>query len=283
MPNSNANKPKPRAGKSIRVKAATPSDTRRKKGDVSGSVSVKKSLPASRRPRRELGEPIVVAEGLSKTFGKDIDALDDFNISIREGDFVSLVGRSGAGKSTFINLLIGEYKPTEGRLFVNGWNVSLIKHRHMPFFRRQIGVVFQDFRLLKKKTVYENVAFALVVRGATHKEITESVPRMLALVGLAGKEDRFPHELSGGEQQRVAIARAFVHRPKLLVADEPTGNLDALYAWEIIEVLLKISELGTTVILATHDRDIVNRLHRRVLTLDGGAVIRDQEEGEYVL
>ncbi len=227
--------------------------------------------------------PIIQAEKLEKTFSSNVPVLNAVDLTIREGEFVSLVGRSGTGKSTLINLIIGNEHPTSGRLFVNGWNVSLLRRRHLPFFRRHLGIVFQNYRLLPKKTVFENVAFALVVQGASHRRIIEEVPRVLALVGLAGKEERFPHELSGGEQQRVAIARAFVHRPKLLVADEPTGNLDALYAWEIIEVLLKINELGATILLATHDRDIVNRLRRRVITLDSGRVIRDQEEGEYVI
>ncbi|MCA9375501.1 MAG: ATP-binding cassette domain-containing protein [Candidatus Doudnabacteria bacterium] len=268
--------PKPKTTIKLKAKDTSPKAQKSSSGPT---------VRTGRKPRAipKKGEPLIVAEYLSKAFGKDAFALDDVSLEIREGEFVSLVGRSGAGKSTLTNMIIGEERLTEGRLFVNGWNVSLLKRRHIPFFRRQIGVVFQDFKLLSRKTVFENVAFALVVRGAPHKQIMEDVPRMLALVGLAGKEERFPHELSGGEKQRVAIARAFVHRPKLLVADEPTGNLDALYAWEIIEVLLKINELGTTVLLATHDRDIVNRLHRRVITLDGGRLIRDQEVGEYVL
>lgn len=251
--------------------------------DTQTKITPRKGRIAAPKVPLQKGDPLIVAENLHMTFAPDVDALDGIDLAIHEGEFVSLVGRSGAGKSTLTNMIMGETRPTEGRLFVNGWNISILKRRHLPFFRRQIGVVFQDYRLLRRKTVFENVAFTLIVRGASYKQVSEDVPRMLALVGLAGKEERFPHELSGGEQQRVAIARAFVHRPKLLIADEPTGNLDALYAWEIIEVLLKINELGTTVLLATHDRDIVNRLHRRVITLDAGRIIRDQEDGEYVL
>lgn len=243
---------------------------------------------ATRRPikKREIpadAPPIIEVENVSRWFPPDVVALDEINITIKQGEFVSLVGRSGAGKSTLTNMIIGRDAPSDGELFVNGWDMRRLKRRHRQLFRREIGVVFQEFLLLEKKTVFENVAFALVVRGASRRQILEDVPRMIALVGLAGKEDRFPHELSGGERQRVAIARAFVHQPKLLVADEPTGNLDALYAWEIIEVLLKVNDLGTTVLLATHDRDIVNRLKRRVITLENGRVLRDQEEGEYVI
>lgn len=228
-------------------------------------------------------QDIVRLEEVSLIYQKDVVALQDVNLSIKEGEFVSIVGRSGAGKSSLIRLLIGEDKPTDGMVYVNGWYVGEMRNKEMPDFRRHLGVVFQNFRLLTKKTVYENVAFALMVSGKKASEIAKMVPQVLNLVGLAGKEERFPDELSGGEQQRVGIARAFVHRPKLMIADELTGDLDALYAWEIMEILLKINKMGTTVLMATHDRDIVNRIHKRVLTLEDGRIIRDQVHGEYVI
>jgi cell division transport system ATP-binding protein len=225
----------------------------------------------------------ITLKNVSKAYPKDIIALQNINLEIKKGEFVSIVGRSGTGKTTLVKLLIAEETPTRGEINVLGWNVSKIKHRKIPFYRRQVGVVFQDFKLLSKKTIYENVAFAMMVCEAGNTRIKKVVPKALSLVGLAGKENRFPHELSGGEQQRVAIARAFIHHPKILIADELTGELDALYAWEIMEILLKINKLGTTVILSTHDKDIVNRARKRVVALEEGKIIRDQEKGRYVI
>jgi len=226
---------------------------------------------------------IVQTKNLTKKYSKEIIALDRATMSIKQGEFVSVVGRSGTGKTTLVKLMIAEEKPTSGEIKILDWNLNKIKNREIPLFRRQIGVVFQDFKLLSRKTVYENVAFAMIVSGKTRFEIKRNVPQILDLVGLSGKADRFPRELSGGEQQRTAIARAFVHKPKLFIADEMTGELDALYAWEIMEILLKINSLGTTVVMATHDRDIVNRINKRVITLEDGKIIRDHKKGDYLL
>ena len=208
-------------------------------------------------------------------------ALEDINFKIAPGEFVSIVGKSGAGKSTIIKLLIGEEKPTKGRVVVGAHEVNRLKPDEMPQLRRNVGIVFQDFRLLPTKTAHENVAFALEVEGRPQEEIEELVPQMLDLVGLADKKDNFPHELSGGMKQRVAIARAMIHRPAVIIADEPTGNLDHVNAQEIMNLLFKINELGTTVILATHSRDIVNRIKKRVLALDDGRLVKDDPNGNY--
>lgn len=209
--------------------------------------------------------------------------LNDVNLIINDGEFVSFVGRSGVGKTTIFRLLIGEEKPDSGEIVVNGCNVEKLSKSKIPYYRRKLGIVFQDFKLLSKKTVYENVAFTLLVSGASNKKIKELVPEALGLVGLSGKEERFPNELSGGEQQRCAIARAIVHQPKILIADELTGDLDAIYAWEIMEILLKINKLGNTVLIATHARDMVNRLNKRVITMENGKIIKDQKVGRYMI
>ena len=210
-------------------------------------------------------------------------ALEDINFKIEPKEFVTLVGKSGAGKSTVIKLLIGEEKPTKGRIFLGNQEINKLRARELPKLRRQIGIIFQDFRLLSGKNAYENVAFALEVEGRPQSEIKEAVPQILDMVGLLDRSENFPHELSGGEKQRVAIARAMIHRPAVIVADEPTGNLDPVNTWEIIKILLKINELGTTVILATHSKDIINTLGRRVISLDGGKIIRDEKHGRYIL
>lgn len=222
-------------------------------------------------------------QSVSKIYNHNSVALEDITFKINPNEFVSIVGRSGAGKSTIIKLLIGEEKPTRGRIFFGQYEVNKLKDRELPALRRHIGIVFQDFRLLPTKTAYENVAFALEVAGRPTREIKDLVPQVLDMVGLADKANNFPHELSGGEKQRVAIARAMVHRPEVIIADEPTGNLDPFHTAEIINLLLKINELGTTVILATHDKEIVNSLGRRVITLDKGTIIRDEEKGRFIL
>jgi len=196
---------------------------------------------------------------------------------------VSIVGRSGTGKTTLVKVLTAEERPTNGTVVVGGWDTTFIREREVPILRRQIGVVFQDFKLLAKKTVFENIAFALEVCGTDGRKIHEIVPQVLKIVGLNNKEDRYPIQLSGGEQQRVAIARALVHRPKILVADEPTGNLDSLNTSEIVDLLLKINEFGTTVVLVTHNSDVVNSLGKRVITIDNGLIISDQKVGKYLL
>lgn len=210
-------------------------------------------------------------------------ALDDVNFKIEEKDFVSIVGKSGAGKSTIIKLLIGEEKPTKGKVMFGDYDVNKLKSRNLPKFRRHIGVIFQDFRLLSGKTAFENVAFALEVAGRPQQEIKEYVPQALEMVGLSDKMNNFSKELSGGEKQRVAIARAMINHPDVLIADEPTGNLDPINSAEIIKLLLKINELGTIIILATHNKDVINDLNRRVISLDSGRIIRDEKQGKYIL
>ncbi len=224
---------------------------------------------------------MILYQNVSKIYD-DCAALDKINILIKPQEFVSIAGPSGSGKSTLLKLLIGEEKPTKGKVFLDKQNVHLIKEDDLPKLRRKIGMVFQDFRLLSDRTAYENVAFAMEVAGATNKEIEQDVPQLLELVGLASKLNQFPHQLSGGEKQRVAIARALIHRPSVILADEPTGNLDLLNTWDIIRLLLKINELGTTIILASHDREVINNLNKRVITLDKGRVIRDEENGRYI-
>ncbi|MBI2036802.1 MAG: cell division ATP-binding protein FtsE [Candidatus Liptonbacteria bacterium] len=227
---------------------------------------------------------MIIFQNVSKLYGNGRStALEDVTFKIEPNEFVSLVGKSGAGKSTVIKLLIGEEQPSRGRIVFGSYDVNKLKANELPQLRRHIGVVFQDFRLLPNKNAYENVAFALEVAGRVQREIVELVPQVLDMVGLSERMNNFPHELSGGEKQRVAIARAMIHRPEVIVADEPTGNLDPANTAEIIKLLLKINELGTTVILATHDKEIINHLERRVITLDGGRVIRDEKKGKYIL
>src|SRR5258708_4339015 len=226
---------------------------------------------------------MIVFQGVTKLYSGGTAALEDVNFEINPGEFVSLAGRSGAGKSTVIKLLIGEDKPSRGRVFFGQYEVGKLGDNELPAFRRHIGVVFQDFRLLTTKTAYENVAFALEVAGRPQREIAELVPQVLDMVGLGDKGRNFPNELSGGERQRVAIARAMIHRPEVVIADEPTGNLDPFHTWEIVGLLEKINQLGTTVLLATHDKEVINKLGRRTITLDHGRIIRDEAKGRYIL
>ncbi|MDP3985129.1 MAG: cell division ATP-binding protein FtsE [bacterium] len=220
---------------------------------------------------------------VSKMYHPDTVGLQNVNLHIEPGEFVSIVGQSGTGKTTLVKLLIAEERPTRGEITLGGWDISRIRPREIPMLRRQIGVVFQDFKLLPQKTVFENVAFALEVCGCSHGRVKQVVPQVLRIVGLDEKKNRYPRQLSGGEQQRVVIARSLVHRPKMIVADEPTGNLDTLNTREIIDLLKKINELGTTVLLVTHNRDVVNALRRRVITIDHGTITSDEEEGRYKL
>ncbi len=226
---------------------------------------------------------MIKIRNLFKSYNKDVYVLKDINLYIKPGEFISIVGQSGSGKSTLIKLLIAEEKNDKGEIVVGGWDISNLKSYEIPTLRRQIGVIFQDFKLLPKKMVKENIAFAMEVCGFKNNIIEKTVQQMINLVGLKGKEDRYPSQLSGGEQQRVAIARALVHKPKVLVADEPTGNLDSINTREIIDLLKKINNLGTTVILVTHDREVVNNLKSRVITLDNGVIIGDQSTGRYLL
>lgn len=220
---------------------------------------------------------------VTKIYSPNTVALRDINIQINAGEFVSIVGQSGTGKTTLIKLLTAEEKATKGKILLGDWDITRIRQSEVPTLRRQIGVIFQDFKLLPKKTVFENVAFALEVCGTTPGRIRAIVPQVLRIVGLEEKAGRYPKQLSGGEQQRVAIARALIHRPKILVADEPTGNLDSINTREIADLLLKINEFGTTVLLVSHNRELVNSLRKRVVTLDQGLIISDQEVGKYVL
>lgn len=220
---------------------------------------------------------------VSKAYSHQSPALNGVTLSIPTGDFVSIVGQSGAGKSTLLKLLSAEERPTAGQINIDGWDITNIKRWQIPHLRRQIGVVFQDFKLLPKRSVFENVAFAMEVGGAPTKEIRASVPHILKLVNLLPKADVYPTKLSGGEKQRVAIARALAYKPQILLADEPTGNLDALHSWDIVQLLIKINKLGTTVLLATHNDDIVNALKKRVVTLNNGKVVSDQQGGTYKL
>ena len=223
---------------------------------------------------------MIKLEHVSKAYSAGIPALNDVNLEIREGEFVFVVGDSGSGKSTLIKLLLKELEPTEGAITIGGRKLHTIRHKQVPKFRRNIGVVFQDFRLLKDRNVYDNVAFAQRVIGASVRDSRKKVPQMLSMVGLAPKYKSFPRELSGGEQQRVAIARALVNRPKILLADEPTCNLDATNAWEIMKLLEEINERGTTVIVVTHNMEIVKVMGKRVVTIKKGVVISDVD-GEY--
>lgn len=226
---------------------------------------------------------MIQLHNVSKFYDKKEVGLQNVSLTIDAGEFVSVVGQSGTGKTTLVKLIIAEERPTEGAISIGGWDISRLSPKDKPFFRRQLGVIFQDFKLLPKKTVYENVAFALQVAGESHGRIRDVVPRVLDIVGIKQKADRYPYQLSGGEQQRVVIARSLVHRPKILVADEPTGNLDTINTQEIIDILKKINEFGTTILLVTHNREVVNHLHKRVVTIHGGKIVSDEKVGKYRL
>jgi len=225
---------------------------------------------------------MITFTSVSKIY-KDYHALEDVSFRIGDKEFVSIVGRSGAGKSTIVKLLLREEDPTKGKIFFKGIDVASLKGKGVMNYRRRIGTVFQDFRLLPSKNVYENVAFAMEAAGRPQEEIDADVPQVLEIVGLKGKESNFIEQLSGGEKQRASLARALVQRPEVILADEPTGNLDPIHTWEIIKLLLRINEFGTAIVLATHDKDIVNFLKRRVITLENGKIIRDEERGKYQL
>jgi cell division transport system ATP-binding protein len=225
---------------------------------------------------------VIRLERVTKTYPKATrPSLDSVDVAMDKGEFVFFIGPSGSGKSTIIKLLLREITPTKGRVVVNSRDVSSMRSWRIPTFRRSIGCVFQDFRLLPTRTAYENVAFALEVIGRSHSVARRVVPEVLELVGLGGKEHRYPHELSGGEQQRVAVARAFVNRPLVLLADEPTGNLDPDTSIEIMRLLDRINRTGTTVVMVTHDSNIVNQMRRRVIEIESGRVVRDQPRGVY--
>lgn len=226
---------------------------------------------------------MIKLQNVSKIYDPNIVGVRHINLHIKPGEFVSIVGRSGTGKSTLAKLLFAEERPTQGKVEVGGWDITGIRAPEVPLLRRQIGVVFQDFKLLPKKTVFENVGFALEVAGTRTSRVYEIVPYVLRIVGLEQMAHRYPEQLSGGERQRAAIARALVHRPKILVADEPTGNLDTIHTHEIVDLLKKIHAFGTTVLLVTHNRDVVNSLRQRVITLSDGNIVSDEAHGRYKL
>jgi cell division transport system ATP-binding protein len=224
---------------------------------------------------------MIKLKNVSKVYRNNHIALSDVSLHIKKGDFVFLVGPSGAGKSTFIKLLMKEIEPTSGEIVVDGVDITKLKRKEIPYYRRSIGVVFQDFRLLPDKTVYENVAFAMQIVEASAKDIKKRVPQMLSLVGLSNKGNNYPHQLSGGEQQRVALARALANNPKILICDEPTGNLDPETAWGIMDLLNDISKSGTTILMATHAKDVVDKMKKRVVAIEKGVIVRDQQRGVY--
>lgn len=226
---------------------------------------------------------MIYFDNVTKIYSDDTVALENVDLKIEPGEFVSIVGHSGAGKTTLIKMLLAEEVPTEGKVYFESFDIHCLRKDQVCRLRRNIGTIFQDFRLIANKTVYENVAFAMEVAGRTDEEIREDVPHALELVGLTKKAWNFPGELSGGEQQRVAIARAIVNQPDILVADEPTGNLDPLNTNDIIKILKKINDLGTTVILTTHNKHIIDNLERRVITVENGRIIRDEMSGKYIL
>jgi cell division transport system ATP-binding protein len=224
---------------------------------------------------------MIEMQGVCKTYPNGVLALNGINVKINQGEFVYVVGPSGAGKSTFIKLMYREEKPSEGTIMINGVNLSKLKESRVPHLRRNIGVVFQDFKLLPKLTVYENVAFALEVIGENPNNIKKRVMEVLDLVQLKHKARSLPSELSGGEQQRVSIARSIVNNPKVIIADEPTGNLDPDTSWEIMNIFEEINDGGTTVVMATHNKDIVNTMRKRVIAIENGQIVRDEARGEY--
>ncbi len=220
---------------------------------------------------------------VSKIYSDNSAALDGVNFSIEPGEFVSVVGQSGAGKTTLLKMLLVEERPTEGNVFFESVDIYAVPYKRIPSFRRRIGVVFQDFRLLPHKTAYENIAFAMEAAGRTNEEIVSDVPQVLELVDLGDKKWNFPSELSGGEKQRVAIARAIINQPDVIIADEPTGNLDPLNTKEIVEIFSKINQMGTTIILTTHNKGVIDSLRKRVITMDRGKIVRDDKSGRYAL
>ena len=226
---------------------------------------------------------MIYFNNVSKVYNKDSVALEDVTLTVTAGEFVSIVGHSGAGKTTLVKMILADEYPSDGTVFFESVNVHKLKNKDLTKLRRRIGVVFQDYRLLPNKTAYENIAFAMEAAGKTNEEISSDVPHVLELVDLGDQIFRFPHQMSGGEQQRLAIARAIINQPELIIADEPTGNLDPVNTYEIIQILKKINDLGTTVILTTHNRGVIDSVGSRVITLEKGKIIRDDKEGKYVI
>ncbi len=226
---------------------------------------------------------MIYFDKVSKIYNGDSIALEDITFQVSPGEFLSIVGHSGAGKTTLLKMLIAEDRPTQGKVFFESLDIHSIPRSKLPKYRRKLGTVFQDFKLLPHKTAFENIAFAMEANGRSDAEIADNVPQALELVDLGTKMWNFPHELSGGEKQRVAIARAIVNQPDLIIADEPTGNLDPIATYEVVQILKKINDLGTTVIMTTHNKGVIDALGRRVITMDEGKIIRDDAEGKYVL
>jgi len=224
---------------------------------------------------------MVEFKNVTKKYSNGTVAVKDANLKISKGEFSFLVGQSGSGKSTLIKLILKEVDPSSGDVFVNGYQVSTMNHKEIPYLRRSLGIVFQDFRLLPHKTIYENVAFALQITECMPKEIRRQVPMALALVGLSKKASSYPSQLSGGEQQRAVLARALVNNPAIVIADEPTGNLDPETSWEIMQLLNEVNQRGTTIIVATHEKTIVNSMKKRVIAIEKGIIVRDQQKGKY--
>lgn len=238
-------------------------------------------MSENKKEETKQNKTIIKFDAVSKVYKGDFLALENIDLEIQEGEFISVVGQSGSGKSTLLKLIYAEERATAGEVYFNDQLLNNISRRKLPYHRRDIGTIFQDFKLLPKKTIYENVAYALEVAEAPSEEIRENVPQILDIVGLGDKMQKYPHQLSGGEQQKVAIARALVHTPMVIVADEPTGNLDPISSLEIVELLIRINKLGTTVILASHDRDIVDKANKRVLVLDKGRIVANYAKGKY--
>jgi cell division transport system ATP-binding protein len=264
---------------SQRMTVSTPAPPRPVEPETD-APSLFERLTGRGRPIRT-DKAVVVLHDVTKRYPNGKEALKDVDLVVPEGDFVFLVGPSGAGKSTLMKLLIRDELATQGLVVIDGYDLARIKRRQVPRIRRKIGIVFQDFKLLPRKNVRENVAFALEVTGTPRREIRPAVERVLALVGLTGQANQYPAQLSGGEQQRTAIARALVHDPRIIIADEPTGNLDPVISWEIIQLLLRINELGVTVLMATHNAEVVTALRKRVVALEDGRVIRDETGAAY--
>jgi cell division transport system ATP-binding protein len=226
---------------------------------------------------------VIYFNNVSKVYNKDSVALDDINLTINRGEFVSIVGHSGSGKTNLIKLILADTKPTSGTVFFESTNIHTLNGKDLTNLRRKIGAVFQDFKLLSNKTAYENIAFAMEAAGKTDEEIAMDVPHVLDLVDLTHRIYHFPHEMSGGEQQRLAIARAIINQPEIIVADEPTGNLDPINTYEVIQILKKINDLGTTIIMTTHNRGVIDSVGGRVITMEKGKMIRDDKNGKYIL
>lgn len=267
------------------TKTETEKTEAQKTDRVSNTEKVIEEKIEEKKEQKQVPDPNAVIEfaNVSKIYTGNVIAAEDVSFTVPMGEFVSLVGPSGAGKSTLVRLLTCEEPPSNGEIYVAGRDITRLKPKELPIYRRKVGIIFQDFKLLPKKTVFENIAFALEVAGASNAEIRDKVPRIVEIVGLTSRVKALAEELSGGEKQRVSIARALVHKPKILIADEPTGNLDPVTTWEIIELLFKINRQGTIVLLATHDKEVVDALQRRVITMRDGQIIADNPHGKYIL